>query len=229
MKPTEQNIQDLYKFTRQHFVEHFDVQTELVDHLANDIEQIWKEKPNLSFEQARDISFKKFGVFGFMDVVEEKQKQLGKKYTKILWRFTKEWFLLPKIILTLAIFTLFYILLGHNIGQVIFLAILVILGFGDLFLGYQLRKKVKKRYAASAKKWMLEDTIYNTASFSGVLIVSNLLQITHFIDDISTIWVQILFSFLLTLAIIYSYVALIVIPKKAEELLTEHYPEYKIV
>ncbi|WP_320240732.1 hypothetical protein [Tenacibaculum sp. 1B UA] len=40
MKLTDQHIEQLYKFTRQHYVEHYDVQTELVDHLANDIEQI---------------------------------------------------------------------------------------------------------------------------------------------------------------------------------------------
>ncbi|MDC1464178.1 hypothetical protein N8387_00675 [Polaribacter sp.] len=34
MKLTETHIQELYKFTRKHFVEHYDVQTELVDHLA---------------------------------------------------------------------------------------------------------------------------------------------------------------------------------------------------
>ena len=41
MKLTKEQIQQLYKFTRQHYVEYYDVQTELVDHLANDIEQIW--------------------------------------------------------------------------------------------------------------------------------------------------------------------------------------------
>ena len=79
MKLTAEQIQQLYKFTRQHYVEHYDMQTELVDHLANDIEQIWQEQPKLSFEQARDMSFKKFGVFGFMDVVGERAKVLNKK------------------------------------------------------------------------------------------------------------------------------------------------------
>ena len=78
MKLTPEQIQQLYKFTREHFVEHYDVQTELVDHLANDIEQIWETQPNLSFEDARTISFKKFGVFGFMDVVGERAKALNK-------------------------------------------------------------------------------------------------------------------------------------------------------
>jgi len=55
MTLTEEHIDQLYKFTRKHFVEHYDVQTELVDHLANDIEQIWIDQPKLSFEEARDL------------------------------------------------------------------------------------------------------------------------------------------------------------------------------
>jgi len=50
MKLTTPQIEDLFKFTRKHFVYHYDVQSELVDHLANDIEEIWNEKPYLSFK-----------------------------------------------------------------------------------------------------------------------------------------------------------------------------------
>ena len=39
MKLNQGLILELYAFTRKHFVEHFDLQTELVDHLANGIEQ----------------------------------------------------------------------------------------------------------------------------------------------------------------------------------------------
>ncbi len=90
MELTEQQIQALYKFTRQHYVEHYDVQTELVDHLANDIENILEEHPNLTFEEARTRSFKKFGVFGFMDVYDTRKRVVGKKYRKILWKYFKE-------------------------------------------------------------------------------------------------------------------------------------------
>ncbi len=108
MKLTENHIKQLYKFTREHFVYHYDVQTELVDHLANDIEQTWEAKPQLTFEQARDVSFKKFGVFGFMNVVDKKQKAMGKKYWKIILQFAKDWFQLPKIVATFAIFSLLF-------------------------------------------------------------------------------------------------------------------------
>ena len=75
MKLNKSHIQELYKFTRKHYVYHYDVQTELVDHLANDIEDLWLAQPNLSFQDARDASFKKFGVFGFMELLCDRTDQ----------------------------------------------------------------------------------------------------------------------------------------------------------
>ena len=70
----EEQIEKLYQFTRAHYVEWYDLQTELVDHLAGDIEHILAKDPELSFEEALHSSFKKFGVFGFSDIVEKKNK-----------------------------------------------------------------------------------------------------------------------------------------------------------
>jgi hypothetical protein len=120
MKLTETHIEKLYKFTRKHFVYHYDVQTELVDHLANDIENIWEEHPKLSFQDAQDKSFKKFGIFGFMDVIEAKQKQMNKRYWKIILRFAKEWFSIPKIVVTVSIFFTFFMLLQYNFLSIYF-------------------------------------------------------------------------------------------------------------
>ncbi|WP_420552144.1 hypothetical protein [Tenacibaculum aiptasiae] len=229
MKLTNQHIEQLYKFTRQHYVEHYDVQTELVDHLANDIEQIWVDKPQLSFEQARDISFKKFGVFGFMDVVEEKQKQLGKKYRKILWKYTKEWFGLPKILLVISLIFFFFYFIQLPIGVYIMGAVVFLMAILDLYLVTKLKKEFKKRTNTNGKKWMLEEMIFNVASFGGVIVASNLPQIFNHIESTPSNIGAIIISVIITLTIIYSYVTLIVIPKKSEELLEEHYPEYKLV
>ena len=92
MKLTTEQINQLYTFTRQHYVEWYDLQTELVDHLANAIEEQWQENPKLTFDQALQNEFKKFGVFGFMDVVEGKQRFLQKKYNQIVWSIVKTFF-----------------------------------------------------------------------------------------------------------------------------------------
>ena len=103
MKLTPNQIDQLYTFTRQHSVEFYDLQTELVDHLANAIEEEWQVNPKLSFDDALNIEFKKFGVFGFMDVVEKRHKALSKKYFKLIWSHFITFFKLPKIIVVVAL------------------------------------------------------------------------------------------------------------------------------
>ena len=99
MKLNADQVERLYAFTRQHYVEYFDLQTELVDHLANAIEEQWQQNPKLSFEEALQIEFKKFGVFGFMEVVEKRQVALNKKYNKLVWQLLKNQEVLPLILL----------------------------------------------------------------------------------------------------------------------------------
>ena len=231
MKLTEKNIDNLYKFTRQHYVEHYDVQTELVDHLANDIELIWVAQPHLKFEQARDVSFKKFGIFGFMDVVEEKQKQLSKKYYKIILGFVKEWFSLPKIIITSSLVVFFYMLLTSNISSNYFF------GFWGIYIAYVsikmyfLSKEIKKRKKKTKILWLLEDFIYKQGATNAALMPIYAFQLFVNIDETANYqWsLALLIASVSTIMIIVGYISLTILPKKAEELLEEHYPEYKLV
>ncbi len=228
MKVTNNQIDALYLFTRKHYVEHFDVQTELVDHLANAIENIWQEQPNLTFEQARDVSFKKFGVFGFMNVVEEKQKFLGKKYKSILWKYAKEWFALPKIALTLTAVFFFYYVTQIQIGMYLISGLLLLFVLANIYYAQKLTREFKKRIQTYGKKWMLEEMIFNVASFGGIIIASNIPQIINSIEKTPSKTAACLIAVLLTAAMIYSYITLIIIPKKAEKLLREQYPEYQL-
>lgn len=105
---TKEQIQQLYKFTRAHYVEHFDLQTELVDHLANGIVCQWQRYPDRPFELALDTEFKKFGVFGFMEVVEQRGRAMRRRYRAIVWRYYKEWWSMPKLMGVLsAVFILY--------------------------------------------------------------------------------------------------------------------------
>lgn len=229
MQLTQNHIDELYKFTRKHYVEHYDVQTELVDHLANDIEEIWETQPHLSFEQARDKSFKKFGIFGFMDVVDAKQKQLSKRYYKILFTRMKEWFSIPKIIITATIFIFFYFLMSLNISSIYLSGLMIVLAIIDAFLAQKLNNKAKNNFKEKGKKYLLEDLIYRVSAFSSIIVFSNIFHLSNFLKHSDSIYFKIIISTLITVAILYSYVALIIIPKKAEELLQETYPEYKMI
>ena len=169
MKLTPEQIDRLYQFTRQHYVEWYDLQTELVDHLANSIECQWKENPKISFEDALQIEFKKFGVFGFMDVVEQRQLALNKKYNSIIWKHFKAFFTIPKIILTSGIIGLTFFLLKNlrckaDIVLIVFGIIVISFCFSIIFFS----NKNKKASKLTSKKWLFKEIILGRSSFVGM-------------------------------------------------------------
>jgi hypothetical protein len=232
MKLSENHIDELYKFTKKHYVYYYDVQTELVDHLANDIEEIWVAQPLLTFEEARDTSFKKFGVFGFMDVVESRQKAMNKRYWKIILRFAKEWFTVPKIIITLTVFLLFFSLLQIKHSEYIFLATLLVLLTLEGITSYKVRKAHKQKELKKEKIFLLEEMLGTTKNtYTGFTFVNlfNIANLTRFdFSQLNIYWIFAI-SIVLTLLCILFYVSNYILPRKAEELLQETYPEYKMV
>ena len=100
---TTEETKKLFKFCRDHYVFHYDLQVELVDHLASSIEEKWEIKPELSFEEALHNTFRKFGVTGFSKIKEQKQKELARRYNRLIWKYLLEFFSWPKIVMTFAL------------------------------------------------------------------------------------------------------------------------------
>jgi glutaredoxin 2 len=161
MKLSAQQIDQLYAFTRQHFVEWYDLQSELVDHLANAIEQEWKQNPNRTFEEILNKEFQKFGVFGFMGVVEERQKFLNRKYTRLIWSYYKEFFGLPKIILTIALVYGMHTINQLIVNQYIFPIIVALFLLIAVVFTSKKRNYFKKKARETGVKWLFEDIMIN--------------------------------------------------------------------
>lgn len=230
MKLTPEQIERLYQFTRQHYVEWYDLQTELVDHLANAIEQQWQENPKISFEDALQIEFKKFGVFGFMDVVEQRQLALNKRYNKIVWKHFKAFFSIPKIIATFsAVLIFFYMLM--SLSKQAGILINSFLVFAILFFWVATivkRIKYNKTAKASGKKWLFKEVIFGYSHFAGLSYLP-IQIIVHFDFDTQIGMVKALFfSVLIVSMYLIDYIVLFEIPSKAEEYLKETYPEYAL-
>ncbi|WP_117881504.1 hypothetical protein [Aureibaculum luteum] len=156
MELTKEHIESLFTFTEKHYVEWYDLQTELVDHLANDIEQIWKEEPNLTFTEARNKSFKKFGVMGFSSVVEKRQKALNLKYWKLILKEFKLFFSLPKIILTAFLIVSYFSILDYLHDKETFIVIsLVLLALIELIFVFYSYKKIKSKQKITKKNGFL--------------------------------------------------------------------------
>jgi len=224
-KVSREQVERLFAFTRQHFVEYYDLQAELADHLANAIEERWVQQPGLSFDEALNLEFKKFGVFGFMDVVEKRQLALSKKYYRLIWQYFKKILKpLPLIAMIAAGFTIYKLITFNYWIYTILLAIIFVASSIQL---WKLQRAYKKKIKETGKRWLLEDIIFGCGGFGVMLYVP--IQVSRFVfeQSLSPITLAIMSGILVLLAI-FDYVALFMIPGQAEEHLQKAYPEYRL-
>jgi len=158
MKLSQEQIDALFTFTKKHYVEFYDVQVELVDHLANAIEEQWKTNPNISFEEAFDIEFKKFGIFGFTGLVEQKQNELHKYYNKMLWKEIVKFLSIPKVVITILLYlSVFYTLKNYGtLSEIIILVLLITLFTYFMIDGLRYIFKIKKTQKNQGRSWLIQ-------------------------------------------------------------------------
>lgn len=228
MKVNQEQIAALYAFTRKHYVEFYDLQTELVDHLANAIEAQWEKNTEIPFEEALQTEFKKFGIFGFTEIVEQRQNALHKRYLKIIWQQFKSFFKLPKIIGSVGSVCLLY-LVFRNYEKLTFVLWLLLLLHMVVSFVYMIVQKQKQFKQKEERKFIFKELIYSFGFNSVMMQVP--VQLFVFFDDSVHAPMSILASALMATLIVcyllYTYITFFVIPKNAEKYLNEVYPEYK--
>ncbi|MFT6204353.1 MAG: hypothetical protein ACI9V1_001888 [Spirosomataceae bacterium] len=103
MKLTTTQIQYIHDFVKRKYVDYYDVQIELVDHIATAIEEKIKVNPKLDFYTALQQVYDRFGMFGFSDFVEEKEKQVQRRFRKMQSREWLRFFTVPKVVFTVIL------------------------------------------------------------------------------------------------------------------------------
>ena len=178
-KITEVEINQLFDFTKKHYVEFYDVQVELVDHLANAIEDQWKTNPNISFEEALQIEFKKFGVFGFTGLVEQKQNELHKYYNKMLWSELLKVVSIPKVVVTIALYLAVFFSLKNTgkMGEILGLGLLVLLFTWFMVDGLRFIFKIKKEQKGKGQSWLIQSVAQSVYSLPTVGLCGGYFQI----------------------------------------------------
>jgi hypothetical protein len=230
---TPEETEKLFAFCRQRFVYHYDLQVELVDHLGSSIEQQWNENPEISFEVALLNTFKKFGISGFSKIKVQKQKELARKYNRLLWKYFLEFYRWPKMLMTfagtMALFTLLRIV--ENIAWVIvpYFALLVI---ASMFYFYFVAPKKLKIQTVPNKKFMLLEYVnqiqLTVVLFSQTPIAAyNISRFLH-VHSINQPWVLLLISFLIISLNIILYAQFFYVPEKIKEHFKEQFPEFAL-
>ncbi len=231
MKLSKSQIDQLFNFTRQHYLEWYDLQSELVDHLANAIETEWEQNSKLTFDEVLNNEFRKFGVFGFMDVVEERQKFLNKKYSRLIWKYYKEFFRLPKIILTLGSMLMLYKLM-FVFGELkeIIITTIVVLSIGLFIYTFLKTRRLKNSQDINRKKWLFEEVSIQRRNAIIMILPSFIINVTHnfFQGDDWTNLTKIIYPIALVLIALYIFIQLKIIPKRVAEDLAKTYPEYSL-
>jgi hypothetical protein len=232
-KLTPVEINQLFDFCRKHYVPEYDLQIELVDHLASSIEDQWKINPDIPFPVARINSFDQFGIFGFSKIKSRKEKELRLKYRRLLLKFTLEFYRLPKILLTMALTILlfsifrltndiFWVSIGYSIFAIAFF----------IYYRFWLFPRYYQIKTAHEKPFMLLNYLKNKQVEAGILfqIPLNLVNFRNLLTFSYSDHPFILFfiAFAITSLSILVYVNLIVLPSKIREHFTEQFPQFVI-
>jgi len=229
-KVTSLQIERLFQFTDQHFVDYYDVQLELVDHLANAIEEQWQENSDKDFETALQEEFKKFGVFGFLEVVEARQAAMQKRYHQLMWKEAKEFLKLPKVVILATAFLVSFTLITQiTYGVYILIGILLCLVILFSLRLYKNNKEIKRlRKQSKQKPYLLETLLNHTGQFGAFLNLPIQLLVLIPKEVEINIWIGIIYGLLLTGVTLVFYITLFLLPRKRDEILQEAYPELKM-
>lgn len=92
----------LFEVCEEQGVIYYDVQVELVDHLASQIEEKLKARPDQGFEDILDEVLLSFGASGFYKIQKCKEEEMSEKYNRILRAFIHEYYSIPRIVLTVC-------------------------------------------------------------------------------------------------------------------------------
>ena len=163
---TNEQVDKLMKFTYSKGVRYYDLQIELVDHLANEIQILLEQDSTLNFDQALQISYKKFGLFGFAHLIQEKMLALQQETNRRYSALFRELFTWPKVAFSLVFVGLFYVLFQANLMVFFILVWLSILFKTYLFFQWLVIKRRMK------KKISYMDITYNNYFILWLLLFS---------------------------------------------------------
>ncbi|MDT0558082.1 hypothetical protein RM697_05465 [Ichthyenterobacterium sp. W332] len=230
MTLTKAQIEQLYTFTQKHFVDWYDVQIELVDHLANGIEQQWQKSPEVPFNDALNIEFKKFGIMGFSDVIEQKTNALNTHYRKLVWNYFIGYFKLPKILLTTFFIWIYYsILTFMNIEFWVILTSCIGLTIVPFVFMYRQKKRITAVKKVTGKKWLVDAVVMQ---LGGIMYFFNIgMYVAIFTDPSKTTMSNttlLIAAIIIVLLALVLYVSIFVVAPQLRAHVAKQHTVYKI-
>ncbi len=102
-------IQQIFQFMEKNGVKYYDVQLEMVDHFASEIEQNWAHYPeHFTFEHKLLDVYSRIGQMGFNRIIQTKTSAINKWFWKYCVNYIKSFFSWPKTAITILLMVLFF-------------------------------------------------------------------------------------------------------------------------
>jgi hypothetical protein len=227
---TPEETEKLFNLCEKYGVFFYDVQIELVDHLASLIEEQWKNYPEISFQQGLKSAVLSFGKSNFTKVARQKEKEVNRKYNLLQWKYFIEFYKWPKLLIsivsTLGLLLLFQIT-NHTKTILLIYSGLILASFAFYLIGifpkFRIANKTGKLFLLVAKQ---SQNMYLIVFLLQIPILTNNIFKWLDIEYINNIFVLAGISFLMVFLTILLYANTFFLSKKISEHFKEQFPEY---
>ena len=231
-KITPEETTQLFAFCHKHQVHQYDLQIELVDHLASAIEEQWKTDSELDFYKALKNTFGKFGITGFNKIKQQKERELRRKYNRLLWKNFIEFYRWPKVVMTFVFTIGLFLLFQTSIkpSLIVLTYFLLILIFGVYYYFNYTRNDFKIKIKPG-KSFMLINYLKSVQISIIVLVQIPLQSLTVynlFEKHNYNQWVMFAISFFMVAFSILLYGQFFFVPKKIKEHFLDYFAEFAV-
>jgi len=228
---TKEHIEQLFAFCKKHYVHYYDVQVELVDHMANAIEARMAADKQLPFETALDIVYAGFGFKGFASIVNSRSLALSKQYAKLKKQLFLSYFTWPKVAMTACLFLILSFLPKFLTGDRLFYSPVILmfcLIMFEIYVSWQVNHFRKKQ-----NQKLLITEVRPEAFFFNAALVPQLMMLfmkhSDFAKDPKTGFI-IYYVFIIVMILFFvGTLAYKELAKKIHQLAMEQYPEVFVV
>ena len=229
-KLTTEEIELIYDFCYDRDVSEYEIQVELVDHLASAIEEKWKINPEISFFDNLFEIYHRFGPDDFKKLAKSKKRAFQKQYNRLFIRFIISFFQLPRIILTFAFsFFLFAFIRYFDAREAVMYSIqgfslASFLWYTFFFFPGRLAIKVKKE-----QKFLFINYLNTLKALSNLLIICSVnainMSFRHFKAP-ETVWFDFGLSFTVIVFFIVGYAFMFYMPLLMKQHFNEEFPQF---
>ena len=229
-KLTTEEIELIYDFCYDRGISEYEIQTELVDHLASAIEDRWKENRNLAFFDNLFEIYNRFEPDGFKKLAKSKKRAFQRQYNQLFLKFLGSFFQLPNIILTFVLsFSLFITIRFFDAREPVMLGIQglsLVLYFWYVLIYFPRRFAIKIR---KEQKFLFINYINTLKAYSNLLILFSINAINicfrHFKAP-DTVWFDSALSFIVVMLIIVGYALMFYMPRLVKQHFSREYPKF---